>query len=84
MAVFLEKFSQIKAAEKTGLVVGLFDASMQKRRPELIALLIGQTAFISDLSLMNRGVLEPLLPVGQAVPPLVDHHCRALWQVIEQ
>ena len=40
MAVFLEKFSQIKAAEMTGLVVGLFDASMQKRRPELIALLV--------------------------------------------
>ena len=84
MVVLLQEFCQIKTTETVGLVVGLIDASVQQRRPELIGFLLGQTTFSGHFAVMNRSMLKPLLAMGKAVAPFINHHSCALRQVVEQ
>ena len=84
MTVLLQEFRQVEAGESFGSGIGLPDLPVQQRRPELIPLLLGKTAFSSDFSMVIRGVIKPLLAMGQAMAPLIDDDTGGARQVIKQ
>ena len=84
MVVFLQQFREVKPAETLGSVVGLGDRAVQEGRPELIPFLFGKAAFGGHFTVVIRGMVQPLLTVGQAMASFIDDHCCGLRQVIEQ